>query len=395
MWLPEHCEPVVCGRLDDTSVGIRFVYGQSFLSREDADAIYAPELPLVSGAQYAVSGEGLPLCIDDAMPDSWGRAVVNQYLDAVGQELDPFTYLLNSGSDRIGALDFQSSSSTYVPREHESASLEDLAEATDLIGRGEPLPKALELALVYGTAVGGARPKALVEQDGTHYIAKFSSSTDMMPMVQAEYVAMTLARQCGISVADVALVNTLNRHALLVKRFDRTLSQKRRRMISLLTILGMTTFPEGRYASYTNFAEKIRFDFATPTQTLHELFRRIAFNIMCGNTDDHGRNHAAFVQNKELVLTPAYDVAPQPKSSTLTNQAMAFGLEGQRESRLSLLVDASDLYHLENSQAQAVVDEMVDIVESNFAAVCDQAQLTNSQVKALKYTQILNPSIFE
>jgi serine/threonine-protein kinase HipA len=158
-------------------------------------------------------------------------------------------YLLESGSDRIGALDFQTSPDD-VPRAPDPPSLDDLATAARRVEQGEPLDPALEAALFRVTSIGGARPKALLHDGARSLIAKFSSTTDTYPAVQGEYVAMAVARRAGLDVAPVELTRAAGRRALLVERFDRDDHGHRRRVVSALTVLGLTSFPEGRYATY-------------------------------------------------------------------------------------------------------------------------------------------------
>ena len=244
IWLPDADEPVVCGRLDDDGSRISFVYALSYRERADAIALYEPELPLLPGEHFAASGDRLPLCVDDAMPDSWGRRLVNHRLGVPTAELGELTYLLESGSDRIGALDFQESRDHYSPRYTDNTSLDALANAAALIEAGEPLDPALEEALLRGTSIGGARPKMLVDAGNRRLIAKFSSTTDLYPVVQGEFVAMELARRAGITAAGVALTLAAGRYALLIERFDRV-AQRRQHLVSALTILGLTTVPRG------------------------------------------------------------------------------------------------------------------------------------------------------
>ena len=396
MWLPDATDPVVCGRLDHLDGRIGFAYVRSYLERNDAVAIFDAELPLRRGRQYASSDQtvGLPLCIDDAMPDSWGRRLVNYRLGALGAEFGDLTYLTESGSDRIGALDFQASAVDYVPREVTNAALEDLAMASEMIEMGERLPWQLKAALLQGTSIGGARPKALLDDGDRKLIAKFSSTTDGYPVVQGEFVAMELARRAGLNVALVELRNTAGRRALLVERFDRTATGGRRRVVSALTVLGLTPFPEGRYATYANLTHKIRAEFSNPAATLRELFGRIAFNMLCGNTDDHGRNHAAFV-GSELELTPAFDICPHARSGGYATQAMAYDSRGNNDARLALLVDAAPLYLLDRRGAQEIVDGLDATVRTEWDAVCDLAELTAFERSQLWGRQFLNPHVFE
>ncbi len=390
IWLLGANEPVVCGRLDDADGRISFVYARSYLARADAVAVYAPELALRAGDQFAASGNRLPLCIDDAMPDSWGRRLVNHRLGVPNGEFGELTYLLASGSDRIGALDFQLSATQYEPRDGDHPAINELAEAAALVEAGLPLSPELEAALIHGTAVGGARPKALLDDGTRKVIAKFSSSTDTFPVVQGEYVAMELARRAGINAATVEITQAAGRHALLVERFDRGPEGQRSQIVSALTVLGLTSFPEGRYASYVDFADQVRARFTHPDATLRELYARIAFNILCGNTDDHGRNHAAFVHADSLVLAPAYDVCPQPRTGRAARQAMALTRDGRRDSRVELLIAAADIYHLGSHEARELVGAQVAVIQHNWNEVCEQAKLTAAQRNAFMSHQFLN-----
>jgi len=396
IWLPDATTPVVCGRLEQLDPQIGFVYARSYLDRHDAVPIYGAELPLTAGYQYPASPQtqGVPLCIDDAMPDSWGRRLINHRLGQLGVDLGDLTYLLESGSDRIGAQDFQASASEYVAREFAHATLDELATASQLVEAGLPLSPELETALLRGTSIGGARPKALIDDGGRKLIAKFASSTDTYPVVQGEFLAMELARRVGLDVAPVELTSAAGRRALLVERFDRTAVGHRRRMVSALTIIGLTAFPEGRYATYRDLTHHIRRDFANPTDTLRELFGRIAFNILCGNTDDHGRNHAAFVGH-ELQLTPAYDICPQARSGDTAQQAMAFGVDDNRDARLEPLVDAAHLYLLDRSEARNIIEAQVATIRAAWSDVCDAAMLTAFERERFWERQFLNPHAFQ
>src|SRR5450830_1720728 len=168
VWLPGAREPVVCGRINAEGPPHTFTYGRSYLERPDAIALYLPELPLRRGAQRPDADLDLAGCLADAGPDSWGqRVILARHLGHLGPrsdtgDLSRLTYLLESGSDRIGGLDFQVSATMYEPRDARRASLEDLQNAADELQAGHALPPALADALVRGTSIGGARPKALL-----------------------------------------------------------------------------------------------------------------------------------------------------------------------------------------------------------------------------------------
>ncbi len=393
IWLPDAMQPVVCGRLDE-GTPVTFTYARSYLARTDAVPVFEPELPLRSGIHEPVDGQRLPLSIDDAMPDAWGRRLVNDRLGAGYAELPELTYLLASGSDRFGALDFQASSTQYVPRIVEEPTLEELTDAARHIEAGEQLSPRLKLVLLRGTSIGGARPKALIQHDGTSMIAKFSSTTDTYPVMQGEYLAMALAGRCGLTIAPVELVQVAGRFVLLVERFDRPGKDRRRRVVSALTVLGLSSFPSGRYATYTALTHKIRSSFANPDATLRELFGRISFNILSGNTDDHGRNHAAFIEDNNLVLTPAYDICPQARSGGRAAQAMAYGAD-ERDARVAPLIASARGYHLDEESAKTIAAEQEHIIRTNWDEVCDEARLTKTQRKVFFGGQFLNPYAFE
>ena len=401
VWLPGATEPVVAGRLESDGAAVSFNYGRSYLAREDAIALYLPELPLTPGLIPPRGSLAMAGCIDDAGPDSWGMRVIMDKLlgaraaDADPAELDQLTYLLQSGSDRIGALDFQRSPFEYEPRTA-PASLADLLDAADRLDRRQQLPAPIGEALLHGSSIGGARPKALLDDGTRKLIAKFSSSSDVYPVVEAEYVAMELARRAGIDAAGVQLEHVLGRSVLLIDRFDRTPTPdgwSRRIVISALTMLELHEM-QARYATYYELADVVRARFSEPKATLRELFARAAFNVLVGNTDDHARNHAAFWDGRTLTLTPAYDVCPQLRSGREANQAMAIG-PGLRTSQLVSCVAAAGHYGLDESEARELIDHQVDTIVAGWDDVCDAAELAQVDRDLLRGRQFLNDYAFE
>lgn len=295
-WLAGRDEPVVAGALDVVGDQLRFVYGKSYLARPDAVPLYVPELPLASGGQLPPVGHDVHGCFTDGLPDAWGRRLILHRLHGGDTRmvdtaaLPILTYLLESGTDRIGANDFQPSAIDYVPREVEGT-LEEVLHAADRMQAGEPFSPDIDRVLHAGSSVGGARPKALVRSgDGRSLIAKFSTPTDHHPVVRSEAVAMELARRVGLDVAATSMTQTLGRDVLLVERFDREPGSRRRYgLVSALTLLGLHDV-HAHYATYPDFADVIRHRFVDPKRTLHELFRRLVFNVLTGNRDDHARN---------------------------------------------------------------------------------------------------------
>ena len=397
IWLPGATEPVVAGRLDPDGERLSFTYGASYRSRKNAIPIYEPELPLQEGAIEPINGLLMPSCIRDGSPDAWGRRVIINRLtgrkpnaDGV-PEISELTYLLQSGSDRIGALDFQASATEYVPRRAEQSSLDELLEAAALVEKGVPLPPALDQALNHGTAIGGARPKALINDDTKRFIAKFSASNDTYSVVKAEFIAMRLASASGLNVASVSITRAAQKDVLLIERFDRrnTLDGwTRQAMVSALTMLGLDEMM-ARYASYEDLAELIRHRFTAPKDTLKELYGRICFNVLCGNTDDHARNHAAFWDGKMMTLTPAYDICPQNRTGTEATQAMLIKGEGRASTLATCLAAAPD-YHLKEAEAAALIEQQITTIAEQWQAVCEEAELTPVDRKFFAGRQLLN-----
>ncbi len=183
IWLPGEFEPVVAGKLGAYGKTLRFNYGKSYLERihssEPVVPIYEPELPLIPGILPLAEGLSIPGCIRDAAPDAWGRRVIiNKVLGEKGAgtdtaALNELTYLLESGSDRIGALDFQRSPTEYVPRLSASATLEELLRSSDRVEQGIPLTAELDQALFHGSSIGGARPKALIDDQKKNILPNF------------------------------------------------------------------------------------------------------------------------------------------------------------------------------------------------------------------------------
>jgi serine/threonine-protein kinase HipA len=399
-WLPGASDPVVAGRLETSGEVVYFTYGRSYLDRPGAIPLYLPELPLRPGRIRPPDGLAVPGCIRDAGPDAWGQRVILQRrsgrltADSDTGDLSLLTYLLESGSDRIGALDFQTSATSYQARTSE-ATLDELVTAADRLEDGLPLPPALESALLHGTSVGGARPKVLLNDGDRKLIAKLSSRSDPYPVVKAEAVAMELARRVGLEVALTEVTEVLGHDVLLVDRFDRPGGGRQRRMlVSALTILNLDVMM-ARYATYYDLADAIRNRFTQPRRSLRELFSRITFNICVSNTDDHARNHAAFWDGQALALTPAYDICPQPRSGGEATQAMAIRRDGYRFSQLAGCVAASDTYLLSRSEAQDIIDHQVATIRSEWDEAADVARLTLVERDRLWGKQILNPYALE
>jgi serine/threonine-protein kinase HipA len=402
IWLPDAVEPVVAGKLTQDGQKLLFNYGRSYLERHNAIAIYDRELPLQAGLLRPLDGMSIASCIRDAAPDAWGRRVIiNKLLGLKGAgadnaSLNELTFLLTSGSDRIGALDFQHSPTEYVPRITNSCTLDELLESAERVEKGTPLSPELDQALHHGSSIGGARPKALIESNNKKWVAKFSSSSDLYSVVKAEFIAMRLAALAGLNVASVKLAQASAKDVLLIERFDRqktTHGWTRKAMVSALTLFELDEMM-ARYASYEILAEIIRHRFYNASATLKELFSRLVFNILCGNNDDHARNHAAFWDGRMLNLTPAYDICPQARAGNEASQAMLIS-GNQRMSQLKNCLATCRYFLLSEQEAKSIIEHQVAIIEQHWNDVCAEAQLSEVDKKLFWRRQFLNAYAFE
>jgi serine/threonine-protein kinase HipA len=398
IWFPGATAPVVAGRLERSGNRLIFNYGRSYLARKKAISIYEPELPLKSGALAPPADLSMASSIRDAAPDAWGRRVIiNRLLGRAGRDADStqlseLTYLLESGSDRIGALDFQRSPERYVAREYRAATLDELSTAAAHVEQGIPLTPELDHALLHASSIGGARPKAMITDGEAKYVAKFSAQNDVYSVVKAEFIAMRLGKLAGLEVAPVKLARAVGKDVLL-NRTKVAGGWHRHAMVSALTLLGLDEMM-ARYASYEDLATIIRHRFAGPKKALRELFSRLSFNILCGNTDDHARNHAAFWNGSDLRLTPAYDICPQARAGNEASQAML--ITGQtRASRIAICLDAAPAFQLSTAEATSIVSHQVKVIHEQWVAVCDEAGLSVVDRQLFWRRQFLNPFAFE
>jgi serine/threonine-protein kinase HipA len=400
IWLPQQTEPIVCGRLWQEGSHHYFEYGHSYLQRENAIALDPIELPLRAGIHR--SDADIHRAIRDAAPDAWGRRVIlyQKYSTAFSMEEDSLSeidFLLHSNSNRIGALHIQTPAENYQSNDAPRADLTQLMQAAEKIETGQPLPADLQAALLHGTSIGGARPKALVDgQQGAQYIAKFSSATDIFAIVKTEFAAMQTAQRAGITTAKTQLHQILGKDVLLVERFDRSQNKNqqvlRHFMISGLTALQLHEM-EARYASYLNLADFIRNSCADPETDLIELYRRMVFNILIGNTDDHARNHAFIWNGRHYRLTPAYDICPMLRVGQTATQAMRVGKQGAR-STLANALSGCQHFGLTPQQAAHINQELTDAIRTYWPSMCELAQLSPQDRTYLSRATILSNYCF-
>ena len=378
--LPGQIEPVTAGKfvLTKNRQGIslgKFIYGKSYLARPDAVPFDPAQLKLAEKIYETTALNGVFGAIRDAGPDYWGRRIIERH--AGKAQLSEMDYLLNSPDDRAGALGFGLNATPPAPKRtfNQTLDLAKLQEIADIIVRDEGLPErgaevqALDLMLA-GTSMGGARPKAVVEDGDGLWLAKFNRPDDKWNAARGVHAMLLLARQCGLQTAESKLTTIGNRDALLVKRFDREKIEggyTRARMISALTLLQTEDTHQSRDKwSYVLLVEELRRASAKPQDDANELFRRMVFNALISNNDDHPRNHALLAKDANWRLSPAYDLTPAPLISLERRDlAMACGDYGRIASAQNLLTQAGR-FLLNPEDAQNIINTMVDTVKSSW-----------------------------
>jgi serine/threonine-protein kinase HipA len=371
-WCDDNTGPVLAGKytIDETGIG-RFVYGKSYLARDDATPFDPIHLPLEE-REFSSPDRFHPDRIDalsDAGPDRWGQNLMMLHKRKPKNTVE---VLLSAGNHGVGALAF-SGSRTMVKRRSllAIADLRDYLEMAAHIEKQETVPPALIRLLDHGTSMGGARPKTLVSIDGQSWLAKFNRKDDLLgDEARVEYATLALAAKCEIATPATELINVADKTVLLVKRFDRVSTgneQHSRFYISAQTALGFhrPVRPQDYAAdfSYMGVARTLaRHGAATFKDECRELYCRMIFNAMVGNNDDHLRNHGFFIgdqgsetRSRVITLAPAYDLVPQV---TQTNPALHFlglGRDGAIASRDNLL-SAHENFYLTREEAESLYD---------------------------------------
>lgn len=208
---------------------------------------------------------------------------------------------------------------------------------------------------------------------------------------------MQLAQKAGLNVAETRIVEALNKRVMLVRRFDRNVTAEgvhRRHMISAMTLLNLDEYAvRAGYSSYLELADMLRQYARDFQKDGTELFRRMVFNILIGNVDDHARNHACFWDGHWLDLTPAYDVCPQPRAGISADQAMTVG-EWGRKANLENAISDCERFGLDKGHATRMVKVMVDLVRKHWQETFSEAGTPNGDLTYLSQSTILSESIF-
>jgi serine/threonine-protein kinase HipA len=396
--LPQSLEVVTAGyyeleERDGVPVGT-FVYNPKYLARADAVPLEPFELPLRPARFETVRLNGIFGTLRDASPDAWGRRIIERNLGRA--DLTEIDYLLNSPEDRAGALSFGRGKDPPGPTTlfNQVLSLPALLEHAERLAEAFDDPQAYNVQVQQiadlvqpGTSLGGARPKNVVEDEEGLWVAKFSTKEDRWNHPRVEAAMLNLAAECGISTAHHQVITVAGRNVLLVKRFDRAKTEGgylRFRMVSGLTLLGAEdTYKDRGKWSYLDLADEVRRRSFRPNEDLEELFRRMAFNALISNTDDHPRNHAMIAPDRDFRVSPAYDLTPIPQvSQEKRDLALTIGKYNRYANRANLLSEHGR-FRLSLEKATAIVDHVQRVVVTRWRPVMRELGATDAECHIL------------
>ena len=346
-------------------------YGSLFLS---ADINNYP------GQQYTQPRRDIFGCFSDALPDRWGRLLLNRREQILATDerrpvrrLSSFDYLVGIDDfSRMGGFRFKTTpdgefincdSHLRIPP---LTDLRSLVAASMEIEKSEeqnrlPEKKWIQQLVHPGSSLGGARPKAGVrDTDGCLYVAKFPSRNDDYDVSLWEHLSHLLAKKAGVNAAKTNVISTGEKyHALLSKRFDRTADGRRIHFASAMTLLGLTDGSDAQTGNgYLDIVDFILQNCCDVENNLRQLYRRVAFNIAIGNTDDHFRNHGFLLTPRGWTLSPAYDMNP-----TANEYQSLLITSSTNKSDLNLLLEASEEYMIGKEEASRIIQEVTVAVK--------------------------------
>ena len=341
-------------------------YGSLFLS---ADINNYP------GLQYTQPDRDIFGCFSDALPDRWGRLLLNRREQILANDekrpvckLSSFDYLIGIDDfSRMGGFRFKEAPDGKFINSDNHLRIPPLTEIRALVAASMEIEKSEELNLLPekkwllqlvhpGTSLGGARPKAgVMNDDGQLCIAKFPSRNDDYDVGIWEHLCHLLAKEAGVIAADTSVIEIDGKyHVLLSKRFDRTTDGRRKHFASAMTLLGLTDGCDAKTGNgYLDIVDFILQNCCNVEDNLRQLYRRVAFNISIGNSDDHFRNHGFLLTPRGWTLSPAYDMNP-----TLNNYQALLINSTTNYADLQVLLDSSEEYMIAKEEAQRIIKEV-------------------------------------
>lgn len=352
----------------------QFAYGKNYLTLPEAVSLNEDYLSL-NHAIYELperrlrGGGALPLTFRDALPDKWGRLVLQTQH---GKHLDDIDVLLMTNADRVGAMVFSESNPIDTGSGDEILMpLEELSEAVLRVERQMEITPAMRRLLQRGGSLGGARPKATFIHGNARWIAKFPALGDTHDVELLEASILKLAELCGIDVPASRLEKINRGHALLIRRFDREGEVGSERRLHYLSASALLDVPyESSGGSYVELAQFLRRFALNPTRDLEQLYKRMIFNLVIDNTDDHVKNHGALLAGQmRYRLAPAFDMVMQLTNTGYQELAIA---PGNNSSSIKLAKEVAAQFGIKQDAAEEIIQSIYKIVDANLTQLIKQ-----------------------
>ena len=353
-----------------------FCYDHNWL-RQYSDLYLSADINNYTGLQFTQPDRDIFGCFGDALPDRWGRLLLNRREQIRAQEekrpvrkLSSYDYLLGIDDySRMGGFRFKESPDGEFINCDATLRIPPLTDIQVLVAASMEVEKSEErnllpdkkwlLQLVHpGTSLGGARPKAgVLNEEGELCVAKFPSRNDEYDIGLWEHLSHLLAKEAGVEAAETRAITAGEKyHTLLSKRFDRTTDGRRRHFASAMTLLGLTDGCNAQTGNgYLEIVDFILQHCCNVEANLRQLYRRVAFSIAIGNSDDHFRNHGFLLTPKGWTLSPAYDLNPTFND----HQSLLINATTNR-SDLQLLLASSEEYMISKEEATRIIEEVKD-----------------------------------
>lgn len=363
-WLQDLTRPVLIGTLATVRAlrGVSLRYAPGWLASGFA---LSEDLPLIDTEFLPAGKDTAAGAVDDARPDRWGERVIRVIDKPPRLSLMEFLYF--AGDERFGALGVSLSQAHYLPRGFgplpQYSDVPRIDETLRRVAAGESVPEPMRRLVAPGVTMGGARPKALLAWDGHPWVLKFPEPGDTFDVPLVEHASMSLASRAQIQVAETRPVALGRSHALAVRRFDRVQTAaglQRRHALSASVALKAA----GNALGYPELAQLLRRRGVAAAgrhrTQMAELFRRMVFNILIDNTDDHEKNHVLLMNDRaELELSPAFDVVPSGQA--LGYQQLRVGLDAA-DSTLSNALSEHTQFGLDRRDAEAQIRQVAGVV---------------------------------
>lgn len=376
-------EPRLIGELSYESLrgsdSYEFCYNDEWL-KDYGGLFLSDDLNNYPGQQYTTPGKDIFGCFSDALPDRWGRTLINRREQILAKEekrlvrrLSSFDYLIGiEDFSRMGAFRFKESMNGEYINASEVLRIPPLTDIRELIAASSEIEKSedenrlpemrwIAQLVQPGSSLGGARPKAsVIDENKILYIAKFPSRKDDYDAGLWEHFSHLLAKKAGVNAAETRVISTSDKyHTLLSRRFDRREDGKRIHFASAMTLLGLNDGDNANTGNgYLDMVDFILQNCTNVEDNLKELYRRVAFNICIGNTDDHFRNHGFLLTAKGWTLSPAYDMNP-----TLNEYQSLLINSSTNKSDLNELLNSCEEYMLQKQSAQQIISEVLNAVK--------------------------------